>query len=304
MTKLLKVIFAGALCALAFSSVASAKTVAVDISKAGFVPADVMLQVGDALTFTNKDTANHQVVCQTCPFTSPVLKPNETFSYTFTKAGKFTYVDPLNKKNKKGTATVSAAPAVVSLAATPSVVTYGGKTTLSGTISTQPSGEKVDILAQVAGENAYKVIATVTTTSGGAFSYAVAPVKNTSYEARTKLAGLAPITSSPVTVKVRPKVGLRRVSLHHFKVSVTASDSFVGKYIVFQRYIASTRKWHTIKSVQLKVVQQSAYPLPGTFVSTSSFTVNLKKGYKVRAILAPSQVGTSYLAASSPVIRS
>jgi Plastocyanin len=297
------VIFVGALCALAFSSVASAKTVAVDISKAGFVPANVTLQVGDAVTFTNKDTANHQVVCQTCPFTSPVLKPNETFSYTFAKAGKFTYSDPLSK-NKKGTATVAAAPAVVSLAATPSVVIYGGKTTLSGTISTQPTGEKVDILAQVAGENAYKVIATVTTTTGGAFSYAAAPAKNTSYEARTKLAGLPLITSGAVTVKVRPKVGLGRRSLHHFKVSVTAADSFVGKYVVFQRYIASTAKWHTIKSVQLKVTLQSSLPLPASFVSTSTFTVNLKKGYKVRAILAPSQAGSSYLAGSSPVIRS
>jgi plastocyanin len=304
MTKLLKVIFAGALCALAFSSVASAaKTVGVDISKAGFVPANVSLQVGDTVTFTNKDTANHQAVCQTCPFTSPVLKPNETFSYTFTKAGKFTYTDPLNK-NKKGTATVAAAPAVVTLAAAPSVVVYGGKTTLSGAISTQPTGEKVDILAQVAGENAYKVITTVTTAAGGTFSYAVAPTKNTSYEARAKLAGLPLITSSAVTVKVRPKVGLRRLSLHHFKVSVTASDSFVGKYVVFQRYIAATAKWRTVKSVQLKVMVQTAVPLPGTFVSTSSFTVNLKKGYKVRAILAPTQVGSSYLAGSSPVIRS
>jgi plastocyanin len=303
MTKFLRVICVGALCALAFSSVASAKTVAVDISKAGFVPANVTLQVGDSVTFTNKDTANHQVVCQTCPFTSPVLKPSETFSYTFEKAGKFTYSDPLNK-NKKGTATVNAAPAAVTLAAAPSVVTYGAQTTLSGTVSTQPTGDKVDILAQVAGENAYKVIATVTTTAGGAFSYAVAPAKNTSYEARTKLAGVPLITSSAVTVKVRPKVGLGRLSLHHFKVSVTASDSFVGKYVVFQRYVSTTGTWRTIKSVQLKTVVQTTVPLPGTFVSTSTFTANVKKGYKVRAVLAPLQAGSSYLAGSSPVIRS
>jgi plastocyanin len=303
MTKLLKVMCAGALCALAFTSAASAKAVAVDISKAGFVPANVSLQVGDSVTFTNKDTANHQVVCQTCPFTSPVLKPNETFSYTFAKAGKFNYTDPLNK-NKKGTATVTAAPAAVTLTAAPATVTYGVQTTLSGTISTQPTGEKVDILAQVAGENAYKVIATVTTTAGGAFTYAVAPTKNTSYEARIKLAGVPLVTSAAVAVKVRPKVGLRRRSLHHFRVSVTASDSFVGKYVVFQRYIASTGAWRTLKSVQLKTVVQASLPLPGTFVSSSSFTVNVKKGYKVRAVLAPLQAGSSYLAGSSPVIRS
>src|SRR5258708_2921752 len=286
MMKLLKTVLAGAVCALALSSAAAAKTVAVAISRAGFVPANVSLEVGAQVTFTNKDTANHQVVCQTCPFTSPVLKPNETFSYTFTKAGKFTYVDPLNK-NKRGTATVAAAPASVSLAATPSVVTYGVKTTLSGTVSTQPTGEKVDILAQAAGENAYKVIATVSTTAGGAFSYAVAPAKNTNYEARSKLAGLPLLTSSAVTVKVRPKVVLSRLSLHHFTVSVSAADSFVGKYVVFQRYLAATAKWTTVKSVQLKAMVQTAVPLPGTVVSSSTFTVKLKTAYRVRAILSP-----------------
>jgi plastocyanin len=299
----LKTVLAGVMCALVFTSIASAKTVAVDISRAGFVPADVSLQIGDTVTFTNKDTVNHQVVCQTCPFTSPVLKPNETFSYTFTKAGKFTYSDPLNK-NKKGTATVAAAPASVSLGAAPSVVTYGVKTTLSGTVSSQASGEKVDILAQAAGESAYKVIATVTTTAGGAYTYAVAPAKNTSYEARSKLIGLPLVTSAAVTVKVRPKVTLTRTSLHHFRVSVSAADSFVGKYVVFQRFVAATAKWTTVRSVLLKASAQSALPLPGTFVSSSTFTVKLKAGYRVRAILAPSQVGTSYLAASSPVIRS
>ena len=301
--KILKVTVAGALCALALATVASAKTVAVDISKAGFVPANVSLQVGDQVTFTNKDTANHQVVCQACPFTSPVLKPSETFSYTFTKAGKFTYSDPLSK-NKKGTATVAAAPVSVSIAAAPSVVTYGVKTTLSGTVSSLATGDKVDILAQAAGDNAYKVIATVTTTAGGAYTYAVAPAKNTSYEARTKLAGVPLVTSAAVMVKVRPKVTLTRTSLRHFRVSVSAADSFVGKYVVFQRYVAATAKWTTVKSVLLKATAQSTLPLPGTFVSTSTFTATLKAGYRVRAILAPSQVGTSYLAASSSVIRS
>ena len=52
------------------------------------------------VTWTNKDTANHQVVCATCPFTSPVLAAGQTFTFTFTKAGKFATVDPLNKNKK------------------------------------------------------------------------------------------------------------------------------------------------------------------------------------------------------------
>src|SRR6266581_8126518 len=105
-----KVILAtAAACLVLLVPAAAAKTVNVDISKVGFVPSATTIQVGDTVTWTNKDTANHQVVCQKCPFTSPVLKPGDTYSNTFTTVGKFTTVDPLNK-NKKGTVTVQAAP--------------------------------------------------------------------------------------------------------------------------------------------------------------------------------------------------
>lgn len=301
--KFLKLALAGAFCALAFTSVASAKTVNVDISQAGFVPANVTLQVGDAVTFTNKDTANHQVVCQTCPFTSPVLKPNETYSFTFTKAGKFTYVDPLNK-NKRGTATVTAAPAALALTASPSTVTYGGASTVSGTLSPALAGQKVDILAQLCGENAFKVVSTVTTASDGTYSYVAHPTKNTTYEARYKPAGAATITSAGVVVKVRPKVGLRRIALGKFSLSVTASDSFVGKAVLFQRYVASTGTWRTLKTVILRTELQTSLPLPGSYVSSSSVKLKLKAGLKVRAILTPAQAGTCYLAASSATIKS
>ena len=68
------ILLAGAVGLLVAAPTAPAKTVTVDISKAGFVPAPVTVQAGDTVTWTNKDTANHQVVCATCPFTSPVLR--------------------------------------------------------------------------------------------------------------------------------------------------------------------------------------------------------------------------------------
>lgn len=294
---------AAAVVALVAAAPASTKTTAVDISSVGFVPSSVTLQVGDSLTFTNKDTVNHQVVCQTCPFTSPVLKPGETFSFTFTKAGKFTYVDPLNK-NKKGTATVQLAPAAVSVTASPTTVSYGGTTTVSGTISTQQSGEKVDILAQACGESNAKVVATVTTAAGGAFTYAARPAKNTTYQARYKPAGGAAVTSAGVMVKVRPIVGLRRLALGKFVVSVTAADSFVGKSVVFQRWIAASSTWHSVKTVVLSRTSASSTPLAGTSVSVASFRLRLKSGYRVRAVLPPAQAGSCYLAAKSATIRS
>src|SRR5262249_42514146 len=154
------ILLAGAVAMLA-AAPAPAKTVTVDISQVGFVPGSVTLQTGDSVTWTNKDTVNHQVVCTKCPFTSPVLPPGQTF--TFTKADKFTVVDPLNK-NKRGTVTVTQAPTTVSLAPSPRVMTYGGATTLSGALSTGQANQKVDVLAQACGESASKVVATVTTT--------------------------------------------------------------------------------------------------------------------------------------------
>src|SRR5215211_430388 len=140
------ILLAGAV-VLLVAAPAPAKTVTVDISRLGFVPAAVTVQIGDTVTWTNKDTVNHQVVCATCPFTSPVLTPGQSFPFTFTKAGKFNIVDPLNK-NRKGTVTVTAAPAGLTISASPRRLNYGATTTISGTLSTGQANQKVEILAQ------------------------------------------------------------------------------------------------------------------------------------------------------------
>jgi plastocyanin len=298
MKKVILFVFAAALLLVA---PVSAKTVTVDISKLGFVPANVALQVGDTVTFTNKDTATHQVVCQTCPFTSPVLKAGETFSYQFTKAGKFSYVDPLNK-NKKGTATVAAAPATLSLSAKPTIVTYGGPSTLSGVLSTQQTGVKVDILAQNCGETPFKVLTTVTTTTGGAFSAAVTPSRNTTYQAHYK-AGAVDATSANASVKVRPRAALKRVRANRFSASVTAADSFVGKALALQRYVTATHRWSTVKTVVLKTQAVSATPVAGSVVSKTTFGAKVKAGTRVRVVLPPAQTGTCYVAARSATVR-
>src|SRR6266571_3079023 len=56
-------------------------------------------------------------------------------------------------KNKKGTVTVKAVPAALTLSATPATVTYGASTNSSGTLSTQQAGQKVEILAQECSQN-------------------------------------------------------------------------------------------------------------------------------------------------------
>jgi plastocyanin len=74
------------------------KTVAVAITKVGFVPKQVSIQTGDAVKWTNNDTVNHQVVSQAAGLASPILKPDDTFTFTFEKAGRFTVVDALDSK--------------------------------------------------------------------------------------------------------------------------------------------------------------------------------------------------------------
>src|SRR6266568_8674 len=134
-TQMRKMLFASLLAALAVGLVPAAtattsKTVAVSITKNAFVPKNVTVNVNDTVKWTNADTQNHQVACAKCPFTSPVLKPGDTFSHAFNTAGKFAIRDPLNT-HIKGTVTVNAL-AGVSLVAKPRVVKYLLSTTLSG----------------------------------------------------------------------------------------------------------------------------------------------------------------------------
>src|SRR5438445_989367 len=163
------ILVAAAFCLVLVVTASCQNTVHVDLSKLGFVPSATTVQVGDSVTWTNKDTDNHQVVCKACPFTSPVLKPSDTYSYTFAKAGKFTTEDPLNG-DKKGTVTVKAVPAALTLSATPTAETYGGSTTLAGSLSTQQSGEKVEIDAQPCDAHTAKPVANVTTAAPGLFT--------------------------------------------------------------------------------------------------------------------------------------
>ncbi|MBE8523898.1 cupredoxin family copper-binding protein [Amycolatopsis sp. H6(2020)] len=83
-----------------------------------FSPADLTIAVGDTVTWTNHDTAPHNIVVTDGPekFTSPTLQTGQTFSHTFTKAGKYSYYCSIHPDMKAtvtvtGTAPTSAPPA-------------------------------------------------------------------------------------------------------------------------------------------------------------------------------------------------
>src|SRR5690348_4822622 len=70
-------------------------------------------------------------------------------------------------------------------ASTPQVV-YGSATTLSGVVSTKQVGETITVGAQRYGETKLTSLATVTTTTGGTWTYAAKPTIGTSYQVHWK----------------------------------------------------------------------------------------------------------------------
>lgn len=272
----------------------TAATVAVSITKTAFVPKTVAVNVNDTVTWTNSETANHQVVCQKCPFTSPILKPSESFSYKFAKAGKFPITDALAAR-LKGTVTVNKAGPSVTLAAKPAAVTYGTATTLSGKVSTSAAGEKVAVLGLECGKPAFSSVGTLNTTGGGKFSTAATPAKNTTYQAKWKTN-----TSPNVQVKVRPLIRLAKLAPHKYRVRVRAAESFAGKLAEFQRLNTTTGTWVRVRRVALKAIASA----PPTQISGVTFRSKIRAGRKVRMLLRTSQVAPCYIGSKSNVIKS
>jgi len=290
---------------LVVTAAAAAKTVTVTITAKGYVPSSTTVAAGDTVQFVNSATIAHQVVFKkttgiTCTPNPVVLQPTQTATCKFASAGTYTYSDPNVKGNTfKGTVVVTATPPAVTsitLSVSPKTVIYGSKATLSGTLSTHSQGQKVDVLAQPYGESTAKPVTSVATIAGGAYTAQVKPLKNTVYTVK-----VGSTTSSPVTVKVRPRLSLGRVAAHHYLVRVYAAQSFAGKYASFQRYNAELRRWVGVRSVLLRSNTNGIAP---TVISSRSFTSRIKAGLKVRIVLGTAQVGSGYLAGKSPTIRS
>src|SRR5205807_2459547 len=148
-----------------------------------------------------------------------------------------------------------AAPATLTLQAAPTLVTYGGSVTLSGALSTQRTGQSITLAGQDCGQSAFKKVATVKTTTNGAFTTPAKPTLNTTYNAKNKGS-----TSPNVLVKVRPQLKLTRTAAGKFTASGSAGESFVGKYVAFQRYKRSIRKYVTVRRVTFAKVTLASAP--------------------------------------------
>jgi plastocyanin len=230
--------------ALVLAGSAASATANVEIKRTGFVRATVTINQNDSVTWKNVDTINHQVVANGGQFASPILGAGKSYTFTFRNSGTFRYHDGLHP-SLRGTVTVRGAPPQITLATSAPVVKFGGQATLSGTVNNNRSGQTVTIVQLPAGQTTKQVIATLQTTANGAFSFAVTPQLNTTYQAQWRGA------ESSVGVQVQPMIKLPFVSrTGYFHFYVTAGQSFAGRFVYLQRYTLA-RTWVNVRKLQL-----------------------------------------------------
>lgn len=283
-------------------SAATTASQTVTISHTGYVPTAVSITAGDAVVFTNGDTVAHTVSFNSttgmqCSIAVPlVLQAGQSATCTFSSAGKFNFSDPANKrKSFRGSVSVTA-PLTATFTVKPKAVVYGHKAALAGTLASLQSGQSLQVLAQQCGQSAQATLGTVTTTTGGVFSFQTQPLRQTAYAVKLKSS-----TSSAVTVKVRPRLRLGKVAHHRYVLRVFAAQSFAGKYATFQRYLPARKRWRGVKRVLLQANGAGVAP---TVISSTAFRSGIRARLRVRVVLGSKQVGSCYLAGRSNVIRS
>ncbi len=270
------------LATLVVVAAAGADTKTVQIVKSGFTPSSMTVNVGDSVTWKNADAVGHQVVANDGSFASPMLKPGESYSQTFSKSGKVSYHDSLFT-SRKGSVTVNAPAANVTLQAGATAVVYGNSTTVSGTVTNQLMNEPVNLTSQPYGKGTQS-IATQTTQSNGAFSFGVSPTIQTSYQAHWRT------TNSPsVSVNVAPRVGFGQ-SGRLYVAKVTSDIGYGGHFVWVQRK-TPYGSFRNVKRIYLGVSSRAV------------FRVNIPMGRSIlRLVLPADQAGPGYVSGLSRLI--
>jgi plastocyanin len=279
--------------ALVLAAPASSATTTIQIKRTGFVPASVTINHDDSVTWTNIDTIDHQVVANGGSFASPILKAGKSWTHTFRNGGTFRYHDSLHP-TLRGTLVVRGAPDQVTLATSVPVVKFGSAVTLTGTVSNKKAGETVTLVQLPYGQTTKQVVATLQTTTGGAFTFAVSPQVNTTYQAQWKS------LESSVVVQVQPVIKLPFVSrTGYFHFYVTAGTSFAGKTVYLQRFTLA-RQWMNIRA--LKLGSKS-----GRLISVRFVRSLMPRGrWSIRIFMPATEMGGGYLdswSGTQPVVK-
>jgi plastocyanin len=279
-------ILAAASLVLALPASSSAATTTVKIvpgTPAAFQPASVSVSAGDTVQWTNTTNVDRQVVGDGGAFVSPILKPNQSYSFTFKAADTYTYHDALHPA-VKGSVAVKGPPPNVRLDVDTAVVRYGQSTTIHGSTTGGNPGDSVTITAQPLNGSS-QAVGTATTDSNGDFTYTVKPTILTTYTATWK-----GTSSQSLAIQVRPRVTLAHLTAKRLYVKVRASVPHAGSYVFIQRRTGAA--WRTVLHLRLG-------PNSGRY-----FTAPHIRGNRwYRAYLTLGQAGEGYIDSTSNSVR-
>jgi hypothetical protein len=192
-------------------------------------------------------------------------------------------------------AATAAAPTLTLAASAPSVV-YGKPVTLSGVLSSQKTNQQITLQGQPCGKTTFTKAGNVKTTTGGKYSLSQTPTVITAYQAKWKN-----VTSSKVTVSIKPLLQLTKVARGSYTAKVTAGMDLKGKVILFQRYSRTKHRWVQVKKVILTT--STAGPSKPTMIESVSFKAKVRLHPRVRIAISKVQAAPCYIAAASKSLK-
>ncbi|TLM97644.1 amidase [bacterium] len=86
---------------------AASAMAAISMKSFAFDPISLTVAVGTTVTWTNNDTIPHNVTADDGSFTSGSIAAGDTYAFTFTKAGTYTYKCTIHQPDMKGTIIVT-----------------------------------------------------------------------------------------------------------------------------------------------------------------------------------------------------
>jgi hypothetical protein len=185
----------------------------------------------------------------------------------------------------------------ISISAYPTVLKWGGTTTVTGGVGSGQSGIDVYLESRACDKTAWEIVAGPHTEEAGRFAVDIGAGINRLIRARVEGA-----TSNVLAIRQRPSVTLQQRPPGRFWVHVNATRPFWQKRVVLQRYVPSSRNWRDIRSVRL-TDSGSSPGSPFTWAETEKFREQIAKGTLIRATLPLSQAKPCYVAGYSNMLR-
>ena len=159
-----------------------------------FSPSTLTVHVGDTVTWTNYDQAPHDVTTTSAPVAvkSQTLFTGQSFSYTFTTAGTYSYYCSIHPDMR---ATVTVQPAVAAVAPAPAATSAAPKSTVQPTTAAPKSSSaaaRATVTQQPTSSMAMpESAAAAAPTEQQAVAAAVTPTTTTSLDPMLLVAGIA-----------------------------------------------------------------------------------------------------------------